>query len=384
MKRLAGHLASALLCVLPLWACPDEANPNQPAGPGAAPVPEQLLSRRLQALQREHPRVPGFAVVMQRFDGAVDAAATGTADPAGRPMTADTPVRIASITKTFVAASVLRLWERDLLDLDAPVSDLISDDHDQLLRSDGYRTDAITVRHLLMHAGGVNDHFSSDAFKRMVMADPARVWTRTDQLRVMVQTTEPLAPPGERFAYSDAGYLLLGEVIEQVTGQSLGAAVRELVRLQAIGLGSTWWDAAEERPAGVPDRAHQWLEDVDTWQIHGSVDAWGGGGIVASTAQAARFVAALFQGRVFARPETLALMTRAPGHPEGSPYRMGLFTREVAGQVAYGHGGFWGTDVLVVPAPGIVIAGTALAQSGVDDLRAMSRDLAQTAADAQP
>ena len=83
-------------------------------------------------------------------------AATGAADlDAQRPLTVDTPLRIASNTKTFVAATVLRLWEQGRIDLDAPIAPLLTTALDRLLRDDGYRTDRITVRHLLSHSAGL-------------------------------------------------------------------------------------------------------------------------------------------------------------------------------------------------------------------------------------
>ncbi len=343
------------------------------------PVSQAQLGERLAALQAERPEIPGFAAAILTFDGEMVSAATGVADPSGRDMTANTPVRIASITKTFVAATVLRLWEQDRIDLDAPIGELIAEAHVELLSSDGYDTQAITVRHLLMHAGGLNDHFASDAYKEKVLGDPQRIWTRTDQLQLLVATTDPVAPPGERFAYSDSGYLLLGEVIERTTGQPLSLAVRELTRLDAIGLHRSWWDEVDQRPADVPDRAHQWLDGIDSYPIHGSVDAFGGGGLIASVEDVARFFAALFNNEVFDDPATLALMIEAPGHPEGSPYRMGLFTRETAGHRTYSHGGFWGTDAVVVPALGIALATASLDQSGFRDIRALGRELVQLA-----
>ncbi|MDJ0879086.1 MAG: serine hydrolase domain-containing protein, partial [Halieaceae bacterium] len=276
------------------------------------PVSQAQLGERLAALQAERPEIPGFAAAILTFDGEMVSAATGVADPSGRDMTANTPVRIASITKTFVAATVLRLWEQDRIDLDAPIGELIAEAHVELLSSDGYDTQAITVRHLLMHAGGLNDHFASDAYKEKVLGDPQRIWTRTDQLQLLVATTDPVAPPGERFAYSDSGYLLLGEVIERTTGQPLSLAVRELTRLDAIGLNKSWWDEVDQRPADVPDRAHQWLDGIDSYPIHGSVDAFGGGGLVASVEDVARFFTALFNNEVFDDPATLALMIEAP------------------------------------------------------------------------
>ena len=338
-------------------------------------ISEADLKARLAELQSRRMDVQGFAVAVYLPNGTIVSAATGEADPDGRPMTPDTPVRMASITKTFVAVAVLRLWEDKSIDLDASIGDLISAEHSEILTSDGYDVDRITVRHLLMHAGGLNDHFGGDAFKSMVLSEPTRKWTRTDQLKIMIDTTDPVSEPGYVFAYSDTGYLLLGEILERLTDEPLGSAVRRLVKFDRIGIADAWWDAEETPSENVPNRAHQWLGDIDTYPIDGSVDAYGGGGVVANAEDIARFFSALFSGEVFDRAETLQLMIEAPGHPEESPYRIGLFERSIHGHVAFGHGGFWGTDVFVLPELNVTVSGVALNASGIDDLRQWEAEL---------
>ncbi|MEM9494651.1 MAG: serine hydrolase domain-containing protein [Pseudomonadota bacterium] len=349
---------------------------------GDEPASQQMTANELQAsldqLQSKRPDVAGFSVAIMLGDGSLLSAATGHADPQERVMTADTPVRIASITKTFVAASILRLWEDGLIDLDAPIPGLISTAHNDALSADGYQTDAITVRHLLMHASGMNDHFAGDAFKGMVLADPSREWSRTEQIMVMVETTDPVGAPGEKFSYSDTGYILLGEIMERITGEPLGAAVKRLTKFEEIGIDNAWWDAEDAPSPDAPERAHQWLGDVDTFGLHGSVDAYGGGGIVANVGDVARFYAALFGGAIFEKPQTLALMIEAPDHPDGSPYRMGLFADELNGHKKFGHGGFWGTDVFILPEVDVIVSGAALNAGGIDDLRDFEAALVET------
>ena len=361
-RRLAAVLAFSFIA---LGAC----GKNEATVAAPPSVTQAELQTRLDALQADKADIAGFAVALIHPDGTLISAATGSADPDGRAMTADTPVRLASITKTFVAASVLRLWEDDLIDLDTPINGLISDAHNSMLIDDGYDTGGITVRHLLMHAGGLDDHFTGDAFRSIVMSDPSREWTRTDQLQLLVDNTDPLSAPGEKFTYSDTGYILLGEIIERVTGEPLSQAVWRLAKLDEVGLENAWWDAVETPATGAPTRAHQWVGDIDTFVIHGSVDAYGGGGIVASVEETALFFSALFGGEIFDNPETLNLMMEAPGHPKGSPYRIGLFANDHNGARTFGHGGFWGTDVAHLPDHGVTIAGASLNASGIGDLR---------------
>lgn len=97
------------------------------------------------------------------------ATASGMADEqAGRPMSLDTPLRVASNTKTFVAATILRFWERGLIDLDGPIARLIDPLFNALLAAAGYRTDRITLRHLLNHSGGLVDHTNAPDRKSVV------------------------------------------------------------------------------------------------------------------------------------------------------------------------------------------------------------------------
>ena len=119
------------------------------------------------------------AAIFVTGGGAEQAYADGLADPAtGRALTVDTPVRIASNTKTFTAAAVLRLWEQGRVDLDAAIGGLINPRLDRILRADGYDTTAITVRHLLSHSGGLYDHGGDKRFVESLMTNPGKVWTR--------------------------------------------------------------------------------------------------------------------------------------------------------------------------------------------------------------
>ncbi|MHA3977482.1 serine hydrolase domain-containing protein [Halovulum sp. GXIMD14794] len=322
------------------------------------------LGQRLQSLLADHPDIPGYAVAVLR-DGGIASAAVGSAAPDGRAMTPKTPVRLASITKTFVAAAMLKLWEEGSVDLDAPLLGQVSEPHVRILVGGGYDIGAITIRHLLMHASGMNDHSELDAFLGAVLAEPGRTWTRTDQLELMVRHTDPVGAPGQGFHYSDTGYLLLGEIVERVTGKYLGAAVRELNRFDALELTHLRWEGEPSGGAGQIERAHQYMGGRDTLGIHGSIDAFGGGGLIGHVEDVARYYAALFSGQVFASSETLALMTEAPGHPDRSPYRMGLFVRDLAGHEAYGHGGFWGLEAWAVPALHTVVCAVALERDGL-------------------
>ncbi|WP_300526837.1 serine hydrolase domain-containing protein [Maricaulis sp.] len=334
------------------------------------------LHASVQEVQSAHPELPGLAVWVEGGEMAAGAgAAFGHADPDGRVLNAQTPVRIASNTKTYVAAAYLRLWEEGLLPLDEPINGMIDPEFDRLLSADGYRTDLITPRHLLMHNAGMPDH-ADDTYVAAVFEDTQRQWTRADQVEFLTANHDPIGGPGERFVYSDTGYILLGRMIERVTGEPLSAAVRRLLRFDALGLDQTWWEQAEQAGAEVQPRAHQYLGDMDTTGFNGSLDLYGGGGLIASPRDLARFWRALFRGEVFADAATLNLMIEAPGQVAPERYRLGVFIETIDGATAYSHSGFWGTYAVYIPERDLAIAAVVLDQSEFGAMRALVHELA--------
>src|SRR5205807_7846965 len=109
-----------------------------------------------------------------------------------------------------------------------------------------------------------------------------------------------------QYSYADTGYVILGEIVERTTGKPLPAAVSDLLKLKSLGIRSTYFESLEPPPPGALPRAHQYLGAADIHDIDPSFDLYGGGGQVSTTADLSRFFKALFQGRVFDHPETLA------------------------------------------------------------------------------
>jgi D-alanyl-D-alanine carboxypeptidase len=269
------------------------------------------------------------------------------------PLPENGTARIASNTKTYVAVSVLRLWEQGMLELDDPISKYISGKHAQILKSDGYDLNKITIRHLLTHTAGLFDHAGSNTYIEKVFADPSHEWTRTEQVQGCVDWGNPLFEPGEQFSYSDTGYILLGEIIENVTEKSLGKAVRELIGFKKLGLSATWWEKTEQKPTASPERIHQYFQEMDTFNFDPSLDLYGGGGLVANTKDMARFYQELFAGNVFEQSSTLDTMITKVSFPESytpsSDYRMGIFYFNFNEMDMYSHSGFWSTQATYIP-----------------------------------
>ncbi len=282
-------------------------------------------------------------------------------------LTGNEGFRIASITKTYVAATVLRLWEDGRIDLEAPITRWLPQAWMQQLSQDGYRPQQITVRHLLSHTSGLADHAQSKQFLDMIRTDPGFEWSRARDVARLVEWTDPVGKPGEKYAYSDTGYVLLGAIVEEITGQDLPDAVRSQLKLDQLGLQDTYWERYE--PARGRVRAHQIFEGTDTYGWNPTMDLFGGGGLVASAADVATFFDALLEGRVFARKDTLERMRSASGLPADSPYRLGLLTYDFEGTPGIGHSGFWGTLVVRDPKSSRTIAGAVTERADYDKLK---------------
>lgn len=312
-------------------------------------------------------------------------AAAGNADEAvHRALTVDTPLRIASNTKTFTAASILRLWEMGKLELDASIDGLISPRLNTLLREDGYATDRITVRQLLSHSAGLYDPGSDPRFIKTVLADPQHVWTREEQVQLLTVYADPQSAPATEFRYSDSDYVLLGDIIERITGENLGRSVRSLLGLDRLGLRSTWWEYDETPPPSAGPRARQFLGTVDATDLHGSLDLYGGGGLLMSTRDLAVFAAALFEGHIFDRPETLQEMLWKGPHRGAETYRLGIFVKQVGDQQLYWHSGFWGTLVYYNPQTKVAVAGMTTNQKGFSNMLPIVERIASGQETAQP
>jgi D-alanyl-D-alanine carboxypeptidase len=162
----------------------------------------------------------------------------------------------------------------------------------------------------------------------------------------------PLGFPGSVFEYSDTNYLLLTEIIEEVTGLPFYQAMRELLQYEANGLYDIWFPTLEEQPANTLPRVHQYWDKVNlsSYDFDVSVDLYGGGGIACSTRDLALFNYKLFNGEIVKDKVVLDLIyADYPTRMEDSHYHLGIGDYEVDGQKAYGHSGFWGTKVMYFP-----------------------------------
>ncbi len=315
----------------------------------------RALAPALEGVLAEHPDLHSVAVALHEPDADPVTVVRGTADPTtSAPLTADHAYRIASCTKSFVAAAVVELTTAGTITLDTPVLGLLADPIAGLFERYEHAR-SVTVRQLLQHRSGLVDHTTFPAFVDRVTDG----WTPATQLAIAV--AEPaLFAPGAAFSYSDSGYVLLGQMIEHLTGAPLAAAVRARAGLDAAALPSLHWERAEPTPAGVV-RVHQWYDGHDTFAWDPSLDLFGGGGLVSSLTDLARWWSNWctgVHGHLGIHLADLAATTTPGGatFPGGDRVGLGLFGRTVAGSTVWSHGGFWGLEAGHVPDLGVSYA----------------------------
>jgi D-alanyl-D-alanine carboxypeptidase len=330
------------------------------AAAAGAPTPVAArLAAAADAFAAAHPTYPGvaLAVVSPRLQW------TGSAGhPALGSHTLLDPragFRIASVTKTFTAAATLRLVEEGRLALDDPIGEHLAPATVALLRNGGYDPQAIRVRHLLMHTSGLYDYASDPKFVEYVLTHGRHHWTRAEQVRFAMTHGKPYAPPGKEFHYADTGYVLLGQIVERTTARPLGSAFRRLLGFEKLGLTHTFLESLEPRPPAARPRAHQYYQRIDATGFDPSFDLYGGGGLVSTVGDLARFYRALLHRHVFERPTTLRIMLGKPNTRRIADLGMGIFSNRFggrSGEDCWGHSGFWGVTVIHCPASDVTVA----------------------------
>ncbi len=282
-------------------------------------------------------KVPGVAVAVVDGDRVVGAAAAGSADLAtGAPMTVDGAANWFSTTKIATATAAMILAEGGSLDLDTPVTTYLGDRWPAAFSQ-------VRVRHLLSHSSGLRNpvpirwvHRPGDP-----RPDPAAFLAR-----LLARQRRPRFQPGVRAAYSNVGYLALGEVIAAAAGLPYETFVREQL-LTPLGMTHTAFSWNDPALTGVPRvTAHQriWSPLTPLLAVlpHGiagpraggfvtleafELDSAAYGGLIGPVSDAARLVA-LYANRGSAdgtrllRPDSVDAMTAI--RTRGRPYDLGL------------------------------------------------------------
>lgn len=275
------------------------------------------------------------------------------------PMTPELHHRVGSIAKTFTTVTLLRLVEKGIIDLDAPIGGYLPE------LMPGTRGEAITVRMLANHTSGLNEYLpviydSLRAFPNLAQTSPRSLieqqFTRFDR-RELINIGVGAPPAGEPGGlpgrYSNTNYLLLAELIESVTGTSAEEHIRSEV-IEPADLPDTYFPVGSVLAAAHTHLYESWFGMADPPVDLTDFDmSWVGpaASLVSTTADLNRFFGLLIDGQLL-RPESLEQMqsTVPVISFEGTTieYGLGLHRRETAdGTVWWGHdGSVWGGGAL--------------------------------------
>lgn len=310
------------------------------------PVDEAFLVEQVDRVLIPESRGAVMAAVVAA-DGEVVYAARGT-DPEGDPPTPDATFRVGSITKVFTSLVTLTLVDDGLVELDAAAVDYIT------------RIpvpEEVTVRDLLQHTSGL-PHTDDQGLSLLARADPERVWTPEEVVESTI-TRRPLFPPGTSFDYSNSNYVVLGVLIEEVTGRPFAEVLRGRI-IEPLGMNSTYLAGFEDGPepfGAYATTSPFEVEPIDFDYTSIATMAGATGSVVSSARDLHALSTALFDGQVLS-VDTLAEMIENPRHARGwePDYGLGIEVwhtvegRPVKGLV--GHGGWIeGYETLVLHAP---------------------------------
>ena len=344
------------------------------AAPAGA-IPADFKAKADALIKASYPADgPGAAVIVTDEGRVVYEAGQGLADvEAKKPITAATVFRMGSITKQFSAAIVLQLAAEGKLSLDDKLSKFFPD-----FPKPG--ADA-TVAQILNHTVGVQSYTSIPGW--MVEKNTARVFTTEEMIAQFKDLPAP-SKPGEKFAYNNSGYVLVGAVIEKVTGKPWHVNVEERIA-RPLGLKTIRYGVLESE---TPNMAKGYTDAegkvAPAQIIHMSVPH-AAGALIGSVEDLAKWNAALHHGKVIPAAYYAQMIERTR-LPDGTSeeYGFGISNREVRSRKALGHGGGifgFSTDSIYLPKEDLFVAVFTNSDSPATDPGMVMMQLAALAAD---
>lgn len=318
--------------------------------PASAPAQAPLV-RAQEYLREWHAQstVPGVAVGLVLKDGSVVSLTAGVADRTAKtPVTSGNLFLAGSTGKTFFAALALQLIDSGRLDLNAPISKYLGN-RPWFSRLPNAAT--VTVRHVMTHTSGLVRYEMNPVFTADLRAQPDRVWTPEEEVAYLLDATPPFAA-GEGWDYSDTNFIVLGMIMEQITGTKAYDEIQKrfltpLTLTKVVpqvsrtipGLVSGYAGASD--PLGLPDEMMQGGRLAINPQFE-----WAGGGFATSPRDLARWGHALYASTT--GPITASMRARMVD--AAVPARLGPQTMYGLGVIVrpatpvgrtWGHSGFF-------------------------------------------
>jgi len=329
--------------------------------------PKSLKEELQQSLDQiiTDAQVPGatFSVVLP--DNKVISLASGLADKEKNiRMKSNDRMFSGSIGKQYCAALILKLEEEGRVRISHPLK-LYFGDEEWFSRIPN--SEDLTLEMLLNHTSGIPRYVLDTAIWKIQKANPEKTWTGVERLSYIFDA-EPLHEAGKGWGYSDTNYILLGMIIEKVTGREYYSLIDEYF-VKPLGLVNTI--PAKQRKtkglvAGYTEASHIFLtpQKVVENGIHyyNPQFEWTGGGFINTTTDLAKWEKLLYEG-AFLSKESVEKMIRPtsqkPVSENEAGYGLATMIMEIHGQKIYGHSGtFPGYRSIVhyIPELGISLA----------------------------
>jgi CubicO group peptidase (beta-lactamase class C family) len=237
------------------------------------------------------------------------------------PNTVETKFRLGSITKQFTAMAIMILAERGTLSVEDPIS--------KHLESTPSAWDKITIRHLLTHTSGIPSYTGFPQMMSRTVRLPATVEEIIGTFREKTLEFEP----GEKFTYSNSGYIVLGKIVERASGQDYESFLRQNI-CQPLEMKDTGYD---QNMAILPRRAAGYARVLGVLANAPYIDmTWphAAGALYSTVDDLARWDQALAAGKLIGADSYQTMFTPVKGS-----YAFGWFVREREGHKEIGHGG---------------------------------------------
>jgi D-alanyl-D-alanine carboxypeptidase len=262
--------------------------------------------------------IPGLSVAILR-DGQTVTIARGAADlQSGSAVGVRHRFRMGSIAKSFVAAMVLQLVDEGALELEGSLEHWLPG----MLPA----SESVTIEQLLRQESGIFDHANDERHLAPYIQGDMEFFWEPEQLVALSNDHPPDFEPGERWAYSNINYVLLGMIVEKLEGESLANVAQRRI-VGPLGLTETTMetDSDMDEPFARGYLVGFGPELVDTTRISGSA-VFGHGNLVSTPLDIARFFRALARGEVVSKSLLPRMVSLDPDVP--SEYAMGLYRFE--------------------------------------------------------
>jgi CubicO group peptidase (beta-lactamase class C family) len=320
------------------------------------------IKARIAEIANRWPTV-GLAVGVVRNGSLESFHGHGLANIASRrPVTQDTVFRIASVTKTFTAIAIMQLWERGLVDLDAPADDYLTS-YRLIPVKKNFRP--ATVRHLLTHTAGIREVLHPSGLLRMRdLGETVKLGRPVPSLGEYYRGALRIdAEPGTRFMYTNHGFATLGQIVEDVSGDPLDVYFREHI-FDPLGMASTDVVRSERVRSNLAtgyelrDRGAQPVSDYQVVPV-------GAGSAYSTPTDMARYLAALLGGGAnqhgsVLKPETMEIIFQPHYQPDPRLPGIGLafFRTVLGGHIAVEHSGLlpgFDAQIFLAPEDGVAV-----------------------------